>query len=319
MDGKRLEAELQAHLKQTGSDLVSRTAISNWFKKANTPGRSKPFQFLASYLSEHVEYETLSPDQKKVHTQVGHFLSTSITSIRSHEEAKGRNFLAPTPGKLGIRATSLFKAMPTKEAEKFFSTWAGTYVSYRRRLIVDKGPPIAREVIRLTRIKDQMAYEHWHWKNGSELAKFEGFLHLREDSVWLFGQSEDTTRLRICHLQLSDTENPRFSRFRWGLMHSDIPLPSSKDPASARILLVGQDRPSNFERWVTDIVRYVDDQGEMERANNWINRFIDNDLSSHSRMNSIEPEDQSDRILRVERRTVENACGNLDFQVPDPL
>lgn len=317
--GNRLEGDLQAHLKQSGSDLVSRTAIVNWFLaggNASRPGRQKAYQFLESYLIEEVDYETLSDEQKKVHNQITQFLRSSISSIQRAEEDRGKKLLVPQPSSLRIQASNISRVIDANIVEKFFETWPGTYISYRRRLILDNDPPMAREVIRLTRIKDQMVYEHWHRRNGVELAKFEGFLHVRGESIWLLGQSEDGLRLRVCHLPSSDVENPKFSKFRWGLMHSDIPLPTSKDPASTRIFMVRQEeKPANLDLWTNELVKYVDGDGELEKSNEWIKRFIENEMSSHSRVNTIEPEDAPDTILRVEKRTVENACGNLDFDI----
>lgn len=312
----KLEGDLQAFVRGGGSHSVSRPAISSWFTRRSKPGRRSAFEFLLTYVDGEIPYETLNPDQKKVYTQIRSFLSASIASIERGAEAGDKKYRLPRPVSLQIKGTSISPELGTRQAKNFFGTWPGTYLAYRQRLIDDNGPWIAREVVRLTRFKDQIAYEHWHWKNGAEVAKFEGFLHLRGESVWLLGQSDDESRLRICHLPRGDVDNPRYSKFRWGLMHSDIPLPTSKDPASTRILLIKLDaRPLEMDRFVSEMVKYVDEKCSPEIENEWILRFLTNRVSSHSKHNSIDPEDDRDNILRVERRTLERACNTVEFNI----
>ena len=280
-------AALLDHLARRGDKIISRQTILYWFSKGSLPTRSPAFEFLKDYLETQFELSAMTADQRKVHTQCLDFLSESIRSAAGSDNRK----VVPS----GIQASSnsnilLMNPLNVEDLERFSESWQGIYVTYRHRLIADDKRPVSREVVRIFRRNRDLIYQHWHLREGVSLDRFEGLIAPKAHSVWMFGANKDDTRYRICHFRANDTINPVHRRARWGLMHSDIPLSSSHEPASTQIIMfLHEDRIDDFDAFLRRVVRYLDYDEIDKPIKGAIDRAIDNKASCTSEVGSISP------------------------------
>jgi len=304
-----LRSALNEHLAERGDKIVSRQTVMYWFEKGSAPSRSTAFTFLRDFLGERTNYEALSPDQKKVYKQCMEFLDLSLRS------SNGGARKDQQPG--GIKASGSSNILirnnhSLSDLEEFSASWQGTYITYRLRLLPSAAEPVAREVVRIVRRNKDIVYQHWHRRDGVVVDRFEGLVSIRKNSVWMFGANREDTRYRICHFRANSMINPVHRAARWGLMHSDIPLTSSHEPASTRILmLLNLSKIENFEAFLNETVRYCDFASIDDTMREKVRRMICNDVPSMSHAGTISPTADSDSILKVDQRTLENFCNTL--------
>lgn len=294
------------HLARRGDRIISRQTIMYWFSKNSLPTRTPAFEFLKDFLETQFDLSSMSADQRKVHTQCLTFLSASIRSSSSNHSRK----VVPS----GILASSnsnilLMNSLSVEDLERFSESWQGIYVTYRHRLIFDENRPVSREVVRLFRRNRDLIYQHWHLREGVSLDRFEGLIAPKPHSVWMYGANKDDTRYRICHFRANNTINPVHRRARWGLMHSDVPLSSSHEPASTRIIMfLNRHKVEDFDAFVRNTVRYIDYDEIDKTIKSVIDRAIDNKVSCTSEVGSIKPTGTGDQVLQVDQRTLESIC-----------
>lgn len=302
-------ASLLAYLSDRADKLISRQTIIYWFSKNSLPSRAPAFIFLKEYLEARADYQSISPDQKKVHTQCINFLEVSV---RSSDAGKPHSISTSGVQASGSSNILLRSTHDPSDLEKFSDSWQGTYITYRLRLLPSNKAPVAQEVVRISRRNRELVYQHWHRREGVSVDKFEGLIAVRPNSVWMFGANKEDTRFRVCHFRANNTINPVHQVARWGLMHSDIPLSSSYEPASTRILmLLHRPRIANFETFLDQTVRYREFSQLSDGIEPIVRRAIINELPSASQAGSSEPAEVSESILKVDQRTLEEICNQV--------
>lgn len=291
-----------------GDKLVTNEAIGKWLAndptKRTTPAREKAYTFLSSFLDEHISYDDLSPDRKKVFNQIVGRLEDSLRERVNSQRHKAASNHSVSVGNAGAVIIHPVEATP-RDYEELVQSWTGTYVTYRYRLVADEGRPFAREVVRLVKTNSGLTYRHWHLKDGTALKSFQGTVLVSKDTLWMIGVDEGNQRFRICHVKRNETLNPDFQRFRWGLMHSDIPMGSSRDPASTKIFMKKIDVRKSIETFAEKTVSYLGEDlgGDVDAEK--IRRAISNNISSQSDGSGFEPVSEQDEVLRTCHLTLE--------------
>jgi hypothetical protein len=277
--GDGLKRKLQDYRSSTADESVSRVGINNWFDK-NAPGKGKAYQFLQRFLQEAVDYNVLSAERKKVFNQMQHFIKEiSINfDVGRSGQSDGRSVLLTGLGGLMLQPSKL----DAKDYADISESWSGFYITFRRRLIVSKEMPYARELVRIFKTNKGMGYRHWHLRDGVALSSFEGGVLISRDTLWFVGVDQGNSRFRFCHFKRNETLNPDLQRMRWGLMHSDIPIGSSKDPASTKILMRKCEVTKNVERFAASTVRYLDQNLDDDPDRSIIEMAIENGIKPDS-------------------------------------
>lgn len=298
-----LERSLRDYLLSTGERQVTRQAISLWASGRSVPSRSAAFSFLLGFLNESVLYESLSPDQKKVLKRVTDFLRQSLAGI--HDRRPGpKAFDAIQVTK--ARAVLLAGAVNEAAYEQCARAWAGVYLAYRMSLLAAE-PTIVQEVVRIRKIHNRIQYQHWYLRDGVDLEHYEGAAALLGEGLWLLGVSRDSTRYRFCHFRNNPSMNPTARKFRWGLVHTEVPTHPAHDPASARILLVRSEAETlDFEDFLTQTVRHLSREEVPADLSEVITRSIDNHSRAASEVTSLTPLEGFDPVLRVDQSTLDN-------------
>lgn len=294
-----LKRKLVAYQRFHNGNLVSRPAIEQWFKAGRSgPAREKANKFIKEFLEQDINYDDLTPDRKKVFNQILNFLQSSLEGARNTE------FLRSKDEKVGVGESGsliIRQSIDKSIFESIADSWSGIYTTYRNRLVRSDVNTIAREVVRVYRKGRELRYQHWHLKDGSHPSFFDGSVSVTQETIWFIGASIDNDRMRICHFKRNETLNPVHQRYRWGLMHSDIPSSSSRDPASTRILMVKDDRGGiKLQDYVNDRLKYIE-VGELGE----VGRFVDNGVSAISIPQRIEPLSDFDEVLRTSQQTLE--------------
>jgi hypothetical protein len=308
--GSDLQEALQGYRRQRSDEIVTRQAVDNWFKLGSLPSRQPAFQFLCDYLETQVTHSDKSPDQRMVHAQCLGFLQSSLKADKLTRKIG-------SPG-AGVQSSAgnnilLVNSLGSSEIEDFSASWHGIYVSFRMRLVSNKIKPISREVVRLSRKNRDIVYEHWHLREGVMIDKFSGLAAPKSDTVWMFGSNSENSRFRICHFKKVNTINPAHKKVRWGLLHSDVPLPSSREPVSTRLMwLQWNAKIHNFEEFLDQNVSYISADEIPADIRETVLRGIDNNVSATSKINDILPLASEDHVLQVNQKTLESMCEKVD-------
>jgi hypothetical protein len=281
--GEGLKRKLQDYRASTADESVSRVGINNWFDK-NAPGKGKAYQFLQRFLQEAVDYNLLSVERKKVFNQIQHFIKEISVNfdIARPGVGDGRGVILTGLGGLSLQPSKL----DTKDYADISESWSGFYVTFRKRLIASGEMPYARELVRIFRTNKGMGYRHWHLRDGVALSSFEGGVLISRDTLWFIGVDQGNSRFRVCHFKRNETLNPDLQKMRWGLMHSDIPIGSSKDPASTKILMRKCEITKSVERFAATTVKYLDKDLDNDPDRSIIEMATDNGIS-------FEPKDRA--------------------------
>lgn len=302
--------EMNDYRKFRGDEIVSRQAIHFWVHKGNRPTRLTAFSFLKNFISERFKYEKKSGDQIKVFNQIVEFLDKAIVSAESNPDYKKPNLGIHASGKCNL---SFINNTEDNEISDYIDSWQGIYISYRMRLIRNEDNPISREVVRISRRQKDIQYQHWHLREGVSLDRFEGYVTLKAETAWCFGASLDNKRYRICHFKNNNSINPVQRKLRWGLMHSDIPTSSSREPASTRIILsLYENKVENFQSFLEENVKYISLQELDDSLKEIVDRATNNIISSESVGGGIEPSNIEESVLHVDQKTLENLCNKLE-------
>lgn len=312
---ENLKLKLSAFWYSRDEKLITRQTILYWFSKRSAPSRGEAFAFLRDFFDQEIDYNNLADEQKKVYRQISSFFTSSLAIT---------NYTASSDGlSTGVQSTlsgnvSIISDASIERIEEFAESWQGVYITYRMRLTYNDKKPISREVMRIFRRKKEIIYHHWYVHEEISVERFSGNVVLKRDSVWFFGASPDANRLRICHFRMNNTINPIFSRLRWGLLHSDIPLQSSREPASVRILAVKANiEVGRLAEFIASNVAHVAFTEIDEKIRGTILRAIDNHTSSRSKHRDLTPVDDDDPILQVNQTTLEAMCS--DFEDADEV
>lgn len=307
--GKEFRQELFGRLERLDPPPISSQTIRYWFEKNSAPTRQPAFQFLHDYFDEAVDYTALTRNRKKVYNQVSAFLRDMI-AIQPTEKVSEKIY-ASSKGRIVID-------LGGPELDFVHANIAqlqGVYRTYRVRLSEAEVKPYAQEVLRLYRRKTEVRFEHYYLQEGSRLSKFEGVATGIGDILWLIGASNSLPeRLRIMNFRFVPTSSDRYAQLRWGLLLSDVSIPSSRDPAACRIVLTKVDDPGpTIAGFVRDNVRFVSTEDIKEPAGALITRLIDNNLTAASSHRSAEPAVERDgrpvrdMILKVSQATLDAA------------
>lgn len=300
--------ELSQYLGIRGDKIVSYVGLGKWFLPLDagrtSPNRTKAYTFLLAFLDEYVRYSDLSEPRKKVFNQIKSRLVESLgdrESAQKHKAKVNHGVSVSNAGAVVIQQTETLE----RDYEELCASWKGTYVTFRNRLSADQSNPFSREVIRLVQTNSGLSYKHWHLKDGTALKFFQGSVLISKETLWFIGVDESTQRFRMCHLKRNETVNPDFQRYRWGLMHSDIPMGSSRDPASTKIFMRKVDVQKNIESYAEKTVSYLDGTLGGDEDAEKIIRAIDNNQSSRSEVGSFAPQPDADEVLRTCHITLE--------------
>lgn len=299
-DETALKEKLLRYLSRQPQKIVSEVGVRNWFGKT-VPARAKAHKFLSDFIDEEVIYEKLSPSQRKVHNQILDFLQGSLANEQT-ETTNARKLVFSKASQLIIQTPDIAQ----EEFKNLCESWSGYYVAYRLRLIDNDERPYAKEVVRLFRANTGLVYRHWHLRDGHQLSSFEGVSILTKETIWLWGVDAANARYRVCHFKRNESANPSHQLYRWGLLHSDIPLGSSRDPASTRIILKKVGEPRKVEEFVKKNVGYCDQDLDNEMDATFIMRTISNEVPSQSNMSWESPIDDNEAILRTSHLTLES-------------
>lgn len=305
-----LKEFLLRYIRFRGDTTVSAQGVRNWFTKKSHPSKKNAYIFIHDVIDNSVLYDKLSDDQKKVYNQLKVFLA-DVTSSENNSKFDRSNLDKISSGTAG---SLILKHNSTKsDIDRLLNSWEGMYTSYRRRLTKDSTNPVSREAFWIYRRNQEIRFKHWHLKEGVSLSFFEGNVCITDETIWFFGYSEQKMRFRICHFKMNDTLNPIYQKFRWGLMHSDIPLQSSREPVSTRILLVKESSEvKNLQNYVENTVKYISIDNIPENIRKMVSRCTDNNLPSISNAMTFEPAPVEENILSVNQSTIDVVCQTWD-------
>jgi hypothetical protein len=285
---------------------VTRQTIYYWFAKGSAPSREGAFRLLLHFINANFAQLDKTPDQIKVYYQIEEYLKATISSIDNNpREISNISGVLSTP-KGGILIEN---SMDDKDILNISESWKGTYICYRLRLTPVKKKNISCEVVRVSLRNKDISYQHWHLDDTKGISSFEGYGLSNSQSLWLFGSNSYSKRLRICHFRRNDPSSIKYRRVRWGLMHSDIPISSSYEPASERIVLIlAENKIENFQDFLKNTVKYTDIEDVKLAHREIVRRAIDNRESAHSRAGTTIPLEEPDQILQVDQRTTDGFC-----------
>lgn len=306
---KSLRKRMVAHLRFRGDSIVTPQAIGKWCAQETRPAKLNGYTFLEDFLSRHVGSGELSDAQKKVLRQLSTYLSREIERLsgaahnRSAQKS-GRDTIGHMPLARNQNFLIQTKSNP-KDLDDLAKSWVGTYISYRMRLVKSAEKPISREVIRLTRVRHMIAYEHWHLEGGTNVEKFSGFATIESQSVWLFASTQDRSRYRVCHFPRAIERGLLHRKLRWGIMQSDISLSAYREPSATRILAVLHESNENIDALIRSRVGYISEGKLPPQHRDVILRAIDNLAPAASRDSNLNPVSEADAFLRVDERTLE--------------
>jgi hypothetical protein len=316
--GKIFRQELFERLDGLDPPPISTQTIRYWFEKNSAPTRLPAFQFLYDYLGEAIDYAALPLERKKVFKQVSTFLREAIATRPA--EKVSEKIYASSKGRIVIDMGG-----PERDfVHAHIAQLQGVYRTYRVRLSEAETKPFAQEVLRLYRRKTEVRFEHHYLQEGSQLSRFEGVATGIGDILWLIGASNSSPeRLRIINFRFVPTSSDRYTQLRWGIMLSDVSIPSLRDPAACRIVLTKVEDPGpTLAGFVRDNVRLVSAEDIKDPNKALITRLIDNTLTAASSHRSAEPAlDRSgrlvqDTILKVSQATLDAAIEKL-LSVPN--
>jgi hypothetical protein len=297
--------------RSAGSNLVTRQAVYAWFDKNSSPSKGRALDFLHDYFSTAIKYEELTEDQKKVYQRVRAFFrgrsGSSPATLRPRHEAR-------------IVGTKNGVFLPFQnelsELEALTAAAGGTFIAYRKRFNEDPRRPISREVLRVFRWQRELRFELWYLREDAQVDCFEGVVVPIGHVLWFFGAAAaPPSRLRIMHFRYTRTANEKLNNLKWGIASSDIPTPSSPDPASARICAIRQKAVNLSEGFIREKATYIGpDTLANEPHGSVIERLIDNNITALSGTRSVLPahDDVNNRIvdtvLKVNQTTAESAA-----------
>ncbi|MGC3939516.1 hypothetical protein ACOTTU_17060 [Roseobacter sp. EG26] len=302
--GEQLKNLLTMYNKFRGQDLVSNSAIGGWFPPNSwRPTRAEARGFIYFFVRERVIYEDLSNDQKKVYRQILDGLEPIALNISAETKISD-----PSPGVHYQKNGSLVLPAPQKDMrDDFLRSWQGVYVSFRRRLLSSQDQVISREVVQISLHRKHIRYQHWHLKDGETLSFFSGGVCITKTTSWFVGESNEENRLRVCQFKNNTTQNQNLNRIRWGLMQSDIPIDSSRDPAAARIVWIKESQANlNLPNHISKTVGYVSQAEIQTRFKDFLLPAINNAGCSDVLVDGTVLRDGPDPILRVNQAAVEN-------------
>ncbi len=303
-----LQKDLFNFRKVGGDNVVSEQSIKNWLdlETDTAPERAKSFAFLHDFFMQAPQnLANMIEGRKKVYNQVRSFLAKK----KYRTEKKGKGNPRPLASyKLAKDGIFIRNEVENKDLVEFADSWTGIYCSYRLRLIKNIKKPFASEVISIRRTSTAILYKHWHLQDGQQLSYFEGGVLIKSDTVWMLGVKPPNNRMRLCHFKKANSPNPTNTKIRWGLMHSDVPEQVSVEPASTRILLIKQNKKINEAEFVKNNVQYLASNDLPDKFRELIIRMTANQTSAFSLDDSVTPQENTDHILRVDQRTIQNAC-----------
>ncbi|MGP9812948.1 hypothetical protein ACTZWT_15685 [Rhodopseudomonas sp. NSM] len=314
MRAKDFQASLISYLAGLEQPPISPQTIRFWFEKNSLPTRHPAFLFIQGYLHEVIGYDALTNDQKKVFRQIEAFLREALVS-RAVSSSPDKIY-SSSKGRVVIDLGDAGRELVRANADRL----VGTYRTYRIRLSESESKPIAQEVIRIFRRKNDVRFEHWYLREGTAIAKFEGLVTGVDNILWFFGASSvSPERLRVMNFRLISTSGTKYSQLRWGLMLSDVSIPSSRDPAACRIVFLKalDNEVRTLSNFVKENVMYVSQEEIKSKNKEVIARLVDNTVTAISGYRSTAPITADDKrpirdmILKVNQSTLDAALDKL--------
>lgn len=308
-----LHHALNAFLRSQSEKTVSPQTIRYWFEKNSAPSRHEAFRFLYDYIRNEIQYDKITSEQKKVYTQIESFLRQSIAS-KSPEKSSEKIYFS-TKGRLVLNVDEANNSASNIINKQFL----GTYITYRMRLSENDVDPIASEVLRIFRRNKELRFEHWFNSEGIEITKFEGVVCISGHVVWMFGNVSAGDRLRVMNFKFDRSITSKYSKVKWGIMVSDTSIPSMRDPAACRIVLIRQEQEiKNIHSFIKENTKFcrLDQIDVKNHQSLWrlINNF-DSAVSLHRTSIPLIKYQQTrsfDTILKVNQSTVEVVCEEFE-------
>jgi hypothetical protein len=297
-----LKKELQAFHRE-GNYKLTRQAIDKWFGDAKgVPSGSESLKMLKAYVEGRPRSE-LNPAQK-------HVLRSLQAYFKIHNPIATQRRIRTSPQgtfqmNVGARVMDMIKDV---------SAITGTYVTFKMRFTENAGEPIAREVLHIFVEGPDLRFEHWYMRQDEKISRFEGSIFPTLTMLWFFGFSERVPdRFRIMSLRRNDEDGTIRERYRWGIVHSDVPLADSHVPAACRILLTPAPElgAADVRAFAEETVRYLKEDDLPSDNRPIIKRLLDNHLTSLSDPSTYEPVRKKgrggpmvDAVLKVDQTTM---------------
>ena len=313
-NGNAFRVKLQDFLKRSGTTNVTRQAIHYWFENNSAPRRASTFEFMLNYMEANINYEELTADRKKVFGQINRFLRRNISGINKNSTAIAKDKIS-TSRKNQI---SINLEIDENAIRDLVAKFTGIYLTYRVRLVENRVKPVAREVLRVFQRHKELRFEHWYLRDGSDLSKYEGVVTVIDDTMWFFGATNNKPeRLRIMNFRNTSSQAKKYNKLKWGIMLSNIPVPSLRDPAACRIVLLRVERDvDNLTKFIADNVGFITPEEVYGKSSDFIWRMIDNTQSAVSEHESATPiyggnRKNADSILKVNNLTLDNVFDTI--------
>jgi hypothetical protein len=317
--GDRFKSNLIQFLHQEGEDLVTRPAITGWFRKdkRSVPTKVPALVFLRKYF-ETIEYGSLDSERKKVFVQIQSFFKNRVPSSSDLDRSRKTRLRVVPSG----HDTITINAVGTNAAASRLAHLEGVYFAYHARLTEDYKGQFTQEVVRIYKSGRNLQFDLWYLKDGQAVERYNGTIFLFGTMLWFIGSTNrPPDRLRAMIFRDIHSEGRKYTDLRCGLMMSDIPTPSSPDPVACRIVLYRiQKVPENIFKFAKDNVKTFKNGEILQDNERKIVRLIDNSLTALSSPLSAEAALDAegkriiDNVLKVDQHTVERVS-DLIFNI----
>jgi hypothetical protein len=315
-----LRHELHKALNSSQTAFLSRQAVNYWFKRDNgrsgVPARSDAMRFLDFYLATNISRHQLDNEQKKVYDQVSAYL-------RHYTDGSPKPLLSLSHSKRLL----LDAPQSAVDLGRLADCIAGCFFVYHIRLVESPTVPLACEFLQIFRRSRELRFILWNQNERNQSDEFHGSVTLFGHTIWLIGTTPNGRRVRaMLFRDIQQWENERYNAVRLGILCSDIPRPSSPDPAACRVLIWKCPRtftttPSAAVYARRNVKNFTVEECEAEPLKS-IFHLVDNESPANPETSSRE---RRDLILKVNQQTIERFCEITDnfsaefHTTPEPL
>jgi len=303
----KIKSDMQRFLRSKSEKLITRQTIKYWFDKGSSPKRASALEFLQSFILNDINIDEIDdPNRRRVYDQVKVFLDRQINQININSNQNIDNISTSKGHRLIIDIN-----IDSEQIEKLASSIVGQYDIYHQRLTENINFGIAKEYMEIFTKGRDLNFRIWYRNEEDQISEIRGSIFKIGEIIWFIGHTiEITSRLRVMCFRDFGISNEKYNILKWGILTSDIPLPTNKDPASCKVLIhkIAPDK-GDAASIAIDRVGAMDIENLEGQFGDIVKRMINNRITAISKHASIEPVsdidgDVEDMILKTNQNTL---------------